>query len=336
MAFVAGDFTASQLSAAILKADNMWADSMLKADYTANVEVVTALRAEQTANVSILENKDKDRNVKIHWLATCGNEVEDDDDDTCTIGGAEAGVDSKEYALTIKKKYGFSIKEDTFRTNEYNMEDVVARCFLDADKALSEAIAVSAVARVDSFKGVNQAAAGIGTVVGSETEVHSADWTSRLFAYLTKVSKLNKFSSPFLLSGDNLFEERLVTMLSEANANGKGDKMLFSLLRTYFDLFNVDTVLSPLQKTFMINRGAIAFASKAKYTAVPIKYKEQDRWSIESRNLPGVRYDVYYTNKCTEDDMQHDFTVRAWYDFYNNPTGCTATNTGVLSFKRVA
>lgn len=335
MAFQAGNFTASQLATAIVKADNMWADSMLKADYTANVGVATALRSEQNANVGILQDSEKDRDVKIIWINSCGNEVVDDDGDNCEIGGEQAGSDSKTYALTIKKKYGFSVREDTFRGNEFNMEDVVARCFLEADKKLSENIAQTAVAKLDSFKGTNQVTTGLGTVNGLETEIASADWTSRLFAYLTKVGIMNSITNPFLISGDNLFEERLVTMLSEANANGKGDKQLFSLLRTYFDLFNVDTVLSPDQKTFMVNRGAVAFASKNKYGAKPIQYKSQDRYSIASRNLEGVRYDVYYTNECSDDDMNHHFTVRAWYDWYLNPLGCNAQKTGVLSFKRV-
>lgn len=336
MAFQAGNFTASQLGAAILRADAMWADSMLKADFQSNTEIVTALRSEQNAKVDILQDKEKDRDVKIHWMQVCGQAVEDDDGDTCTIGGDEAGTDSKTYGLSIKKKWGFTVKEDTFRTNEYNMEDAVARLFLEGDKLLSEAIARSAVAKLDSFKGVNQAASGIGVVNGHETEIASADWGSRLFAYLYKVGILNNFGNSFLLSGDNLFEERIVTMANQANSNGSGDAKLYNLIRTYFDLFNIDTVLSPAQKTFLVNRGAVAFASKNKYGAVPVQYKEQDRYSIASRNIPGVRFDIYYTNECTEDDMAHHFTMRVWYDWFLNPLGCNADKTGVLSFKRVA
>lgn len=340
MPITAGDFTASQLVQAQVTADRMWSDDMRRADFVANVDVVNAVRAEQNANVEILENPEKDRTVKIHWINSCGTDIQavDSTNDDCDIAGNQLGTDSKTYDLGFHKKAGFTVDELAFRTNDYNAEQAIAAGILKCDKALSEAIAASTVARIESFKGVNVVADGVGTPNGAttETDVAAADWNERLFAYLYRVAIQNEMPNPYLLSGTNLFEDQLVTMLAQANANGKGAANLYNLMRRYFDLFNIDAGNSPDLKTYMINRGTLAFASKNYYSSVPTRYKEQDRYSVPSRNLPGVSYDVYYTNRCSGNTILHDFMLKAKYDIFLNPTGCSATRTGVLAFNKTA
>lgn len=337
MAIVAGDFSPSQLVTAQIKADAMFADDMQRADFVGNVEAWKAIKAEQNANVALLEDSEKDRDVKVTWINSCGETVEDYDENDCDLAGAELGSDSKTYSLSLSKQYKFTVDEMTFRANDYSMEDAVAKGLLKADKGLSEAIAKSGLARLESFKGVNTVTDGVGTVnaVTTETDVAAADWNERLFAYLYRVGLQNQLSNPFLLSGTNLFEDRLVTLLAEQNANGKGAANLFKLIRTYFDMFHLDALNSPSLKTYLINRGAIAFASKTYYGATPTRYREQDRYSIASRNLEGVRFDVHYTNRCSGKTMKHDFKVIAYYDYFLNPTGCDGTRTGVLAFNKV-
>lgn len=339
MPIVAGDFSASQLAQTIIRADQMFADDMMKADFEGNVDSWKAIKKEMNASVAVLEDPEKDREVKVTWINSCGDVAEDCDGDDCDLAGNELGTDSKTYALGLCKQYKFTVDEMAFRTNDYSMEQVVAKGFLKADKALSEAITKSGLSRIESFKGVNQVTDGVGTVNAgtTETDVAAADWNERLFAYLYRVGIQNQMSNPFLLSGTNLFEDRLVTMLAEANANGKGAAQLFKLMRTYFDLFNIDIMNSPALKTYLINRGSIAFASKAYYGAVPTEYigAGQKRYSIASRNLDGVRFDVHYTNRCSGNTMKHDFMVKAKYDYFINPTGCDGTRTGVLAFNKV-
>ena len=338
MPITQGDFTPSQLTAAIMRADKMWSDDMLKADYEANTDVWKAINAEQNANVDILQSNEKDRDVKVHWVNLCGEAAEDADADDCDLEGAEFGSDSQTYALGIHKQFKVSIDEMTFRTNDYNVEEIVAKAILKADKALADAVAGSAVARIESFKGVNVVTDGVGTVNGvtTETDVAAADWNERLFAYLYRVGIQNKLSNPYLVSGTNLFEDRLVAMLSEANANGKGDAALFKMMRTYFDLFNIDPANSPNLKTYLINRGSIAFAGKHWYGAVPTKYMQQHRYSVAMRNLPGYRMDVFYENKCSGVTIKHNMKFKLSYDYFLNPTGCEGTRTGVLAFNKTA
>lgn len=339
MPIIAGDFSASQLAQTIVKADVMFSDDMMKADFEGNVDSWKAIKAEQNANVALLQDPEKDREVKVTWINSCGDVAEDCDGDDCDLAGNELGSDSKVYSLSLCKQYKFTVDEMVFRTNNFSMEDAVAKGFLKADKALSEAITKSGLARIESFKGVNGVTDGVGTVNGAttETDIAAADWNERLFAYLYRVGIQNQMSNPFLLSGTNLFEDRLVTMLAEANANGKGAAQLFKLMRTYFDLFNIDIMNSPALKTYMINRGSVAFASKAYYGAVPTNYvgAGQQRYSIASRNLEGVRFDVHYTNRCSGSTMKHDFQVKVKYDYFLNPTGCDGTRTGVLAFNKV-
>mgnify|MGYP000294799991 CR=1 FL=1 len=336
MAIQAGDFTASQLAQALLKADRMFSDDMQKADFEANVDVWKAIKAEQNANVSILEDGEKERDVKVHWINSCATVVEDCDADDCDLDGAELGTDSKVYSMTQCKQSKFTVDEMVQRTNVYNMEDIVAKGFLKADRALSNTIAANAVAKIEAFKGTNQVSDGIGTPngVSGDTDIAAADWTERLFAYLYRVGIQNKFSNPFILSGTNLWEDQLVALLAEANANGKGAANLYKLMRKYFDLFNIDPTNAPDLKTYLINRGAIAFASKVHYGRIPTKYIEQHRYIIPSRNLPGVEFDVFYTNRCSGNTIKHDFKLVAKYDYFLNPLGCDDTRTGVLAFNK--
>lgn len=340
MPIVSGDFTASQLVQTQVRADAMFTNDMMKADFEANTKVWDGIKAEMNANVSILEGSEKDRDVKIHWINACGDTVSDCDGDDCDLEGAELGTDSQVYSLEQCKQYKFTVDEMLFRQNDYSMEEVVAKGFLKADKALSETIARGGVAALESFKGTNTVTNGPGTVNGvtTETDIAAADWNARLFAYLYRVGIQNEMSNPFLMSGEALWEERFLAMQYQANGEGKGDANMFKLIRTYFDLFNIDPINAPDLKAYLINRGSVAFASKNYYGAVPTTYigAGQQRYSIASRNLPGVRFDVFYTNRCTATTMKHDFKLIAKYDYFLNPTGCDAGRTGVLAFNKTA
>ena len=336
MPITAGDFSAAQLGQAMVAADKMFKDSQLRPEFEANADVVKALKAEQTADVSILEDGEKDRDVKVYWVNSCATAVADCAGDDCDLSGGELGTDSKVYSLGVCKETKFTVDELGFRNSHLSFEEVVAKGFLKADKALSEAIAAIAVSKIEAFRGTNTVTNGVGTPNAGtgDTDVASADWNERLFAYLNRVGIQNQMGNAFLLSGSNLYEDRLVSLLAEANANGKGAALLFKTLRTYFDLFNIDSVNTPKFKSYLIDRGAIAFASKHYYSTKPVRYKTQDRFSVQSRNIPGLWFDVFYTNRCSTTKILHDWMFKAKFDFFLNPTGCDATRTGVLSFNK--
>ena len=338
MPITQGNFTASQLAQTIVKADRMFSDDMRKADYTANVDVYKAVKAEQTADVRILKSSEKDRDVKVFWINNCTNQATDCDADDCDLGGEEAGTDSKTYGIGECIKYDFTVNEYMFRSQEITMEEVVAKQMLLADKALAEKCAQFIAARIESYKGTNTVTNGLGVnnATSGDVDIPAAAWNERVFAYLYRAAIQNQFSNPFLLSGTNMFEDKFITEKSKGNAEGKGAAALYASMRQYYDLFNMDLVTNPDLKTYMINRGSIAFASKNYYPARPINYKEQDRYSIASKNLAGVRYDVIYTNKCSGNEYKHHWRLKLHFDTFLNPTGCDAGRTGIIAFNKSA
>jgi len=338
MPITSGDFTAAQLVTAQKKADKMWSDDMMKADFEGNVDTWKAIKAEQNANVKLLEDGEKNRDCKVYWANLCGETASDCDVvDDCDLEGNELGADSKTYNIDMCKEWKFTVDELKFRDSEMSFEEIVAKGFLKGDKIISEAVATAGLAKLESFKGTNVVTNGTGTwnAATTETDIAAADWNERLFAHLLRVGIQNQLSNPFLLSGSNMWEEWITAKANNANANGKGTGAMFKLIRTYFDLLNIDLANSPDLKSYMINRGSVAFASKHHYGAIPKRYKTQDRYSIPSRNLPGVRMDVFYTNRCVGKTIKHDFKMSLKFDYFLNPTGCDGTRTGVLAFNKV-
>jgi hypothetical protein len=110
----------------------------------------------------------------------------------------------------------------------------------------------------------------------------------------------------------------------------------------YTDMFNM-AAAGLTTDALMIRRGALAFASRAKYSEQPIEYGgevNQTRYSVASPTLAGVRYDVYYTIKCTvvpggEDEIVHIWRFVARFGLFLNPEGVETGNTGVLAFNVV-
>jgi hypothetical protein len=331
----AGDFSATTLVKVTQKADSMWADSQLAADYVSNAETLKAVISEQTARLTMVEDPEKDYDVRLDWMNAC-DETTDAGSNDCTIGGAELESGSKSYKITGVRHYGFNVKEKLFRGNSLDMDEAIAKGFLKADKVLSEYIAKAGVSFIEANEGTNTYdGQGYWTINGTETDVAAANLTVGIMPHLLLAGQLNKMTNPFILSGTNLYIANWNALIDQPNGEGKGNAARVNTIRKYFDVFNIDVTNSPAFKTYLIDRGALAFASKAYYGATPTVYKTQDRWSIASRNVPGLRYDVVYTNECASNEIVHKFSVYARYNYFLNPTGCTATRTGILTFKKV-
>lgn len=331
-----GNFTCGDLLEVQAISDNIWADNRTKIDYVAEAEVARRVLENQTATFTELTG-DKDRDVSVKWLNACAITVQDCTDD-CTISGPELEGACQNYRLERCKESPFSVNlllEQ--RTSLYENKEKIAKGLMKAKKALDEYIARVVVQEIDSFAGVNAHTSNF-TVSGTDTLIPSSAWTSGLAAYWMLVKMKNKFNAPWLLSGENLFMSNMNAMWNSGNADGKGDAARAGVLPIYFDVFNVDTTLTPDKKTFMIEKGAVALISKAQfgaYTAAsPLDLgKHGLRWSEPSMNLPGIVYDVIYDTTCANSEITGAWKVKAFkFDTFLNPTGCTTTNTGVLSF----
>lgn len=164
-----------------------------------------------------------------------------------------------------------------------------------------------------------------------------------MFGYLQLVAQKNKFNAPYLISGTNLFEAYWNANQNAANADGKGAANMFASMKPYFDIFNVDSVLSPDLVTFMVNRNALAFHNKVYWDWNSGDARANQfggpgsstgyRYKVESKNLPGVFYDVIYKIACSGNEINHNWKIQFTGDIFRNPVGCNVNNTNILKFK---
>lgn len=335
-------YTCATLAEVQLEADKIWADSAKNKSYMAKVGALEAIRKESNIRFDILEDPEKDREVKLYFLDNC-TETTSACTDECTISGTEPGATCKSYSLDICRNYDFKVKEKGFRAIAPTFQEAVAVSMLRGMKTLDEYLAQQVVSKLDANKGANEYTGGKGTVSGFTTTVPAAYWNASLFSYLHLVSEKNKMFDPYILSGTNLYEAYFNAKANAANADGKGSANMFDSMRIYFDIFNVDSVLSPEQSTFLIDRNSIVFVSKNYYQFAPTSEEAQKwggvgsqvglKYEVESKNLPGVKYDVTYKVSCSSDTPVHDFRLSVKAGIFTNPVGCDINRTGIYKFK---
>jgi len=331
MSTIGGSFDETILLNQRIKADELMFDDRIKQQFTPQYDILNAIKAAQTANIQSQFARKKDYDVEIMWENFCdiiAGECETD----CTLGGTKSSTNTELKSLDFCKEVAFSMDENDFIDNEFEIN--VAKALLKADKELTESFAQYAVARLEAFRGTNELTTGKGTVNGLNTEIPAAYWTPAIAAYLSRVSVMNKFTAPIFLSGSLLWEQFMVAQANNANANGKGDWNLWSGLQPYFDMFNIDSVNTPDLKAYLISMGSLAMANKFYNPTRPEVLHDFTRYTMTSR-FTGMVYDVFYNNACTGTQklVQHNYNIRLKADIFNNPAGCTQTNTGILAFK---
>jgi len=122
---------------------------------------------------------------------------------------------------------------------------------------------------------------------------------------------------------------------SGANADGKGDATRAQIMPTYEDVFNLPAVNTTAEITYMVNKGALAFASKGWYSTNPITLGgNMTRFQVRNRFFPALVHDVDVHETCTSGVWYAHYRVKHAYQLFLNPTGCTATRTGILKFTK--
>lgn len=348
----AGNFTASELLKIKVKAEIMWKDSRYEAEFKPNAEAAVAVLQNQTASFPELANKDKDRTAVVTFINSCGVVVADCTSN-CDLTEAELESGSKEYAIDLCKKTGFSIDAEKSRTNEYEVQEIAARGTASAIKALDEWWAQQAIIKMKAFAGVNVAPAPFTyDNVDKSTDVPAASYNVKLIANLLQQAMLNKMGNPYFVDNGSLYLEWLNSQLDGGNLDGRGDLNRIAQLKMYFDQFNFPAT-GVAEDTFMISPGAIAMMAKTRNPDSPEVIGgqvQQTRYTVPSIALPGVKYDVYYTLKCTtvsgKAHIFHSWRFETNGGIWLNPEGCpvtidvngtptTLTPTGVLSYTKV-
>lgn len=335
-------YSDSVLPKILEKSDRIWADNQVKSQFDGKVDAALHLIGEQTARVNLLL-QGKDRDVEIAWINACNVEAEDCVD-ACTIGGNELTTDKATYAIETCKQVKFKVPEKTFRDNLFDYTEVVATGMMKGRKELDEQIAQAAIAALNANSGVNAHASEkwtlSGTPTGSISEVAPGNFDLGLMFHMQYAAAQNRFSDPFLLSGFNLAEAIFNARMNAGNDSGKGDAMRASTIRVHQDFFNLEAVNTSggtvSYYTYMVDKGAIAFASKNYYNPQPRTLDGIGHvlFSVPSMKLPGVVYDVTHTVTCTSGEYYHEYKLEAHFDWFINPTGCINTRTGILRFLR--
>lgn len=330
MSTVAGAFDETLLMNFVVRASDVAFDGRVKQQFIPKWDSLKAIMAVSNARVlNPISASKKDFDVEVEWMNTCDMEVEDNV--ACEFDGTKSSTNVKEYKLEYEKVVRFSVDEMDFRDNRFDTEESVAKQFLTADKILVEWFNSLAIARLNTFAGINTYTGDKGTVAGTDTFIPAAYWNADLMAYFHKVSVLNDFNSPVLLNGHNLYTQNYLAGAKSGDVSG--DVVLFGTIPSYWDLFNLDAI-NEEQVSYLIENGAIAWANKAYNPDIPqVVNGVFTRYTMQSSFAPMLKYDIFYEPECTlEDAVKHNFKVKLKADIFINPTACTETNTGVLRF----
>jgi len=335
MSIVGGVLSETILKNAQIKADAIWKDRIQKRDLVANVGVLQTLVENQTAKITPIEGK-KDLTVEISWPNSC--DVDDRACHACNMITTEGSTNMDEKTLDICRESGFQVNDTDFRNNLFDPEDLIANNYIAADIQLVTYLAGLAVAWLNAAKGINQFVGGQGTIVGNDTFVPAHLWDARLMAYLVQVATVNGFFDPYMISGSQLFQQIWNAEKEYNNADGKGNFAKFGTFKTYFDLFNIDPVNTPQYITYLVSKGAFALANKARYGPGITQYMDRHVWSMNSRFVPSLVYDVEYVNACDTGaktypaGQVHQFKLTVNAGMFRNPVGCNEDVTGILTF----
>ena len=333
MSTVGGVFTETQLLDLMVRADALALDDRIKLQFIPKIGVLNAINAVQNARVKPLFGV-KDRDVQVMWMNTC--DIEADDDVSCEFGGESASTNTETYSLNNKKTVMWYVDEPDYDDNYFDIEEGLAKSQLAAEVKLLDWLAGYSVGVLNTSRGVNATSPeGKGDISGTDTYVLPAYWNSALMAYFERAAAMNQITSPVFVSGNNMYEAALLANANSGNANGKGDAVLFGMRPWYFDLFNVDTVNTPSYFTYMIGQGVLAMANKVvnQNTTPEVVNGVFTRWSKPMTLFPGLSVDMFYKPECSGTNrVKHNFKMILNADIFLNPTGCSATNTGVLSF----
>ena len=330
MSTTAGVWSETLLQNVRERAEALMFDDRIKQQYTPVIGAVDALKRVQTANIRALKNGLKNNTVEVEWLNYCGLTVANNV--ACDTGGTEGSTNTETYTLDVDKMVKFKVQEADFRDNDFGMEEAVAKGLLRADMLISESFAQQFVTELNAAKGVNAYTGAPGTVSGSDTYIASGNWDYTLYAYLLQAADVNKFTAPVLLNGNNLYRAFINAQFAAGNADGKAGAAAFGALPTYFDIHNLPAVNSTTEISYLLSQGSWAWASAPKFETSLRNFQHESRYSFESRFIPGLWLNVQIVESCVEDYVSYDFKVSSKYGIFANPAGCTATNTGTLTF----
>lgn len=318
-------------------ADELWIDPLKNIDLIADAESARAVLENQQVKLGELQVKDKKKTISLEWLTACDADTEACSDD-CSIDGSDATPECKEYEITCLQESSFKVGDRVYREKTINVENSIAFNLERRKKLLDEWIAAYIITGLVANAGTNAFTGAPGTVGAAVTTIPAANWNDNIWGYFARVARGNKFKSPYAITGDNLFQLVYNRLADFANADGKGGVNRMGDLRNriYLDPETLETKAIAPGYTFLLHKTAVAFVGKSWYplggaNAVQLT-ADRMAWSENSRNLPGISYDVFTERTCVSNEYYTAFKVQLHGLFALNPAPCSDTNTGILAF----
>lgn len=336
-----GVFTPTELVEVQVALESMWKEPQYSKFYKVRGETVKAVLDNQTAEFPELKDPSKKREVAIKWADWCDQTATTvTDTDSCSNTGCdEPDPKSKTYELDTFIEDCFTVADEDFQTSFLDQEQVIAKGWMSKIRNIIELLNTKTIAKIEANAGINPFA-GDFEIDGHTTNISKADFTiEKVYPYLLQVMAMLRSDRGFILDGQNLYQAKILAEKLKLNSDGKLDDSLFSEFPYYNDILGFAKA-GVSDKTYLIDYGALAIQTRAKYPRVPIDAGgDKQRWSINLGNYgyPELNVDVQYQLTCDSETggLVHSWKFKLRGLIAVNPITCDANNTGIQSFTKV-
>lgn len=342
--------------------DNVWADPATTKSYSVKANTIKAILENQTAELKVLESPDQKRDFAIKWVDFCGDTSSDgaEADDCNNTTGGEGTARTQSYALDIFIEDTYSVAQEELEAAAVDYNSIVATGLAAKVRNIIEKFNKKAVAVIAANKGTNPYPGAYSYSSSTKlTTIPAADFGGeKLVPYFMQVSELNRSRDSYLLDGGNLFQDYYIASKNVANADGKAAAGMYGDFSFRHDLsgFVANTISD---ETFLVDRGALAIANRAKYPSLSQLASLPDggwihmstgsmmRYSIPV-NIPdflpmmfvsqgalqrqALAIDVQHSVVCVGTVLKPTWHLKLRAGVFANPIRCNTGNTGILGF----
>jgi hypothetical protein len=346
--------------------DNIWAEPSTSKSYSVKAHTIKAILENQTAELKVLENPDQKRDFAIKWVDFCGDTSSDgsEADDCANTAGGEGAAKTETYALDIFIEDSYSVASEELEAAVVDYDQIVATGLSAKIRNMVENFNKKAVAVIAANKGVNPFPGNYAyDAVTKDTTISGADFGGeKLIPYFMQVAEMNRSRELYLLDGGNLFQDYYVATKNSLNADGKTANTMYSDFSFRHDMagFAANDINN---ETFLIDKGSLAIANRAKYPELSKLASLPDggwihmstgsmmRYSIPV-NIPdflpmmfiqqgklakqALMIDVQHSVVCVGSVLKPTWALKLRAGVFASPIRCNTGNTGILSFVKGA
>ena len=351
MAFTAGDYTA------IADAYNPILASFIKLSRNPNVykrwnedmTVFNGLAGSQSLSMpEEFLNPRSEKDVKLHWLAACGEEIIADCNEDCSFAEApEGGADS----ITYNQGTCFGTSFKVVDQNKLDLSDFAEKAALELanrlflmDRDLEKKQITALLANVDNLSGIDTNSLDVGSIDSGGLKWNiGSTYNSDTFLYkLEMVVEDLKMIDPVIIFGNAFrFEEKQLLGKTGFGCCDNRDALLKAKFPIIRNFRHVDSLSGAdgTESIYLVDRAAVGYFNQYLYkNTVPEKtsFDRGDNWwaySVGSTRqlwmngtstMP-VRYDIRFQSHCV-DRTEKAMTWEIFHKgaFIKAPEGCDA------------